>query len=36
MMDAVDLRSRVVKTIADDDDEYTGIETMEGNLAITL
>lgn len=36
MIDAVDARPWAVKTIADDDDEYTGIETMEGSFPMTL
>jgi len=33
--DAVDLRPRGMKAIDDDDDEYTGVETIDGSLPMT-
>jgi len=36
MIRIVDWESRVVKTIMDDDDAYSGIETMAGSLPMTL
>jgi hypothetical protein len=36
MIDGIDLRSLDMKTIDDDVDECTGIETMEGSLPMTL